>query len=641
MINQFLLPSLRIRLLRKLSKVIVKMGPLYMKKVFSIVLTLLLCSFFIPLSLNLAGAVDYTNPEPKTITVPTDANSITQALADANAGDTIFVQSGIYYENLVIDKSISLIGQGADSTELVGDGNVAKGGHAVVNITAPNVTIQGFTIQSLAYSDSSLRASGISINADGANITENTIVNTYYGVFCSSQSGVTIAYNNITNSAKEGIRWCGGSQDSFIGNIITNSKQSAISLEGFQHVIANNTMINNGRAVGLAASYCIVFGNVVSDDSGSGFYIGGSYNIICANTLTNSYDGLHFTFTFANPQENLLYLNNIYDNTFNVYFADFVTHQNWTSQMMGNYWGDYTGTDSNGDGIGDTPYPINNLNNDTCPLMEPINITAQAMPEPILPVVPEKDSTVAWWHFDSINEAGVTPDETGLNPAIIGTTDESVAPNTLVEGESGSALQFDGIKYAYVPVSPSLTLREEFSFEAVLNLQGYKPVDYNVIYMEAARTTSTYPNRILGFAVNGNPDSDLPLGALRGFMLDENGVFNEIVSTEQVVQLDQWTKVVFTRSLSNGLHLYINDKEVAVNVTSGIQNPQGLVAEGGEIYIGHDSFSTIDELGVRNYALYQLHGAYANTLLLAILSGVVGALVVFLIVLLRYRRKDY
>ncbi|MCW4025175.1 MAG: right-handed parallel beta-helix repeat-containing protein [Candidatus Bathyarchaeota archaeon] len=612
-----------------------------MKKVFSLLLALLLCSFLVvPLSLNLACAVDSTTSEPKTITVPTDANSIAQALTDANAGDTIFVQSGIYYENLVIDKSISLVGQGADSTELVGDGNVAKGGRAVINITAPNVTITGFTIQSVSYSESNLRASGISINADGANITENNIINTYYGVFCSSQSGVTIAYNNITNSAKEGIRWCGGSQDSFIGNIIINSKQSAISLEGFQHVIANNTMINNGRALGLAASYCLVFGNIVDDDLGSGFYIGGSYNTICANTLSNGDYGFHFTFTFANPQENLLYLNNLYDNQYNVYFADFATHQNWTSQMMGNYWGDYTGTDSNGDGIGDTPYQINNLNNDTYPLMEPINITAQTMPEPILPSVPDTDSTVAWWHFDSINDAGVTPDETGQNPAVIGTTDESAATYTLVEGESGSALQFDGIKYAYVPVSPSLTLREEFSFEAVLKLEGYKAVDYNVIYMEAARTTSTYPDRIIGFAVNGNPDSTIPLGALRGFMLDENGVFNEIVSTEQVVQLDQWTNVVFTRSLSNGLHLYINDKEVAVNVTSGIQNPQGLAAEGGEIYIGHDSYSTIDELGVRNYVLYQ-QGGYANTLLLAILSGVVGALVVFLIVLLRYKRKDY
>ena len=43
---------------------------------------------------------------------------------------------------------------------------------------------------------------------------------------------------------------------------------------------------------------------------------------------------------------------------------------NWDDGKEGNFWSDYNGTDSNNDGVGDTPYMIDTLNQDRYPLLQ-------------------------------------------------------------------------------------------------------------------------------------------------------------------------------------------------------------------------------------------------------------------------------
>jgi hypothetical protein len=64
-------------------------------------------------------------------------------------------------------------------------------------------------------------------------------------------------------------------------------------------------------------------------------------------------------------------LNNIYQvNTLTTSKTDY-----FDNGKEGNYWSDYHGTDSNGDGIGDTPYVIDTQRSDRYPLTAPVNIS--------------------------------------------------------------------------------------------------------------------------------------------------------------------------------------------------------------------------------------------------------------------------
>jgi len=221
--------------------------------------------------------------------------------------------------------------------------------------------------------------------------------------------------------------------------------------------------------------------------------------------------------------------------------------------------------------------------------------------QPSLPATPPAvTGTVAFWHFDETSQDGVTPDSADTNFLILA---GDSPPSMIVAGKKGNAASFNGTSYGFANPSYSLNIQRDFTVDAWVNLQDYKDVAYNIVFVGCIRTTDTYPVRIWGLAVNGRAqeNNEPALGALRGFVLDENGVFNEIC-TVQPVSLDRWVHVLFVRSLVDGMQIYIDDAQQNVTILSGIQNPTGLIASGTEYYVGHDSISIIDELSVSNVA---------------------------------------
>ena len=72
------------------------------------------------LTVSLTAGFLPVKAEPKMITVPDDYATIEDAVTNAIQGDTIFVRKGTYHNPLKIEKSISLVGEGRDTTIIVG-----------------------------------------------------------------------------------------------------------------------------------------------------------------------------------------------------------------------------------------------------------------------------------------------------------------------------------------------------------------------------------------------------------------------------------------------------------------------------------------------------------------------------------------
>jgi parallel beta-helix repeat protein len=155
------------------------------KNVFTLFLVLCLCSAII-----IKNNRVLVNASPSTLMVPDDYKTIQEAINNAGSGDTIFVRKGIYTENIVINKSITLIGEDRESTII--DGRATGN---VISIKASNVTIKGFTIR----------------NSDPF---------VGYGIFIERFGNIVISNNSINNN-NIGIQISFSSRNQIYENIIS------------------------------------------------------------------------------------------------------------------------------------------------------------------------------------------------------------------------------------------------------------------------------------------------------------------------------------------------------------------------------------------------------------------------------------
>ena len=179
---------------------------------------------------------------------------------------------------------------------------------------------------------------GIALGSSNNNTLWGNTVNTNddYGIYLGGSSNNTIS-GNTANNNHYGIYLDNSDNNTFSGNNASNNNNSGIFLDrsNSNNTFSGNNANNNYYGILLSSSDTNRFsGNTIRDNNYYGIYIYGgtesTYNLFINNSFLNN-------------------IVNAYDDGIDNY---------WNNSVIGNYWGDYNGEDSNDDGIGDTPYSI-------------------------------------------------------------------------------------------------------------------------------------------------------------------------------------------------------------------------------------------------------------------------------------------
>ena len=356
--------------------------------------------------------------ESRTIVVPDDCSTIQEAVNAADEGDTIFVKKGNYDgpvdQTVVLNKSVSLVGEDAENTRI---------NFHPLWVEAWFFTLQSYYEHPMEITANDVVVSGLTITSDGSSISTSGNRTRITG--CIIKTGLRVDagfYNEITENTLSGIS-CQGSYCLIDAN---NFEAGGIDVSGSHNLVQRNVVANAGnRATGinLKASNTIIFNNTVKRGYGGiSIYGEGSNNLIYSNSLIHNVYG----FVAWGGTNNTFFANDLVDNTIgakvgykegsptnctlhhNNFFNSIQQVSTRSSQTYiaglwsepfnqtgifdngreGNYWSDYVGTDSDGDGKGDNPYVIDLDRKDNYPLMSPFDISSASISD-AFPEIPD------------------------------------------------------------------------------------------------------------------------------------------------------------------------------------------------------------------------------------------------------------
>jgi nitrous oxidase accessory protein len=332
--------------------------------------------------------------------------SVREAIRQAEPGDTIRIEAGVYMGNLRLEKPLAL--EGVGSPRILGEGS-----GSVITVLADGCVIRGLVIErsgrALVEEDS-----GILVKSNRNRIEENEIRDVLYGIYLYAAHDNLIRGNRIRGRTElefgergNGIHVWNSSGNRILANTIShmrdglylqNASRSLIrENRAFQlryglhymfsdeNVIEGNQFFDNvaGAAIMYSrrirlqrniffrnrgfSSYgllfqdcddCVIQENLIADNAVGIFMEALRRSLFRRNLIVTNDVAVYL---FSSASENVFTENSFVRNVSLLRVIGRGTTTRWSWQGVGNYWDDYRGFDAEGDGIGDVPFRLQDL----------------------------------------------------------------------------------------------------------------------------------------------------------------------------------------------------------------------------------------------------------------------------------------
>ena len=334
----------------------------------------------------------------------TDFPLIAPAIAHAEDGDEIRIRAGVYREDLVIAKRLSLVGEGRPVLFGTGRGTV-------IDVRADGCTIRGLIIDRTGVGAGNQMDAAVRLTSNNNTVSGNEMRRVFYGVVIAGGSGNVIADNMIEGLLDlpfgrrgDGIYVYQGPRNHILRNRIVGERDAIFlqyahdvrvehniverSRYGLHDMFSDNTIVrdnvfrtslvganvmnskrltlernefahNRGiTAVGLTLKDCD--GSTVSDNRFTGNARGLQLDGSSSNTFTRNRFAQNDVAVrlLASAERNTFSANEFAQNWSDVVESGRDSTNAWSVAGVGNRWSRYSGFDFDGDGVGESAHSL-------------------------------------------------------------------------------------------------------------------------------------------------------------------------------------------------------------------------------------------------------------------------------------------